>query len=122
MRKGRVDVVQVTIDVEVVGFDVGYDSNGRRKRQKRAIVLVCFDHEQVIAFVAKISLPLGNTTTGDAGWLEAGGGQNRGGHHSGSGFSVRAGNANELAACNRLAEGLCPSGYWDPELAAANDF
>ena len=54
LRERALDVGEVGVDVEVIGLDVGDDGDGRRQREKRAIVFVRFDDVQTVAARAEI--------------------------------------------------------------------
>src|SRR4030095_8930337 len=41
------DVFQVAVLIEVVRFDIGYNRNGGREQQERAVAFVCFENNEV---------------------------------------------------------------------------
>src|SRR5437660_417855 len=119
MRKSRTNVFQITVDVQMICFDVGHDRDARRQRQERAIVFVGLDDEEIITLVAEISLPLGDASARDSRWLETGGGEHRCSHDCGRCLSVRAGDANEPATGDGTPQGFGAPCDGDSQLARA---
>src|SRR6187397_1031495 len=107
MRERRGDVLEILVDVEVIGLDVGHDRDVGRQAQEGSVVLVRLDHKQLVAFVAQIPLPLGDATASEPGRLESSRCENGSSHHRRRSLAVRTGYANQLATRYCLAEGLC---------------
>src|SRR6185503_9409096 len=121
LREGRLDVLQIAIDVEVIGFDVGDHRDGWREREERPIILVGFDHEQLVGTVTQIAVPLGDTSAGDSRRFEAGCGERRRRHHSGGGFPVRPRDTHHTTVGDGATQCLRPAGDGYSELSRAHE-
>ena len=52
MRESRTNVVEIAIDVQMVGLDVRHDRDARRQGQKGSIVFIRLDYKEVVTLVA----------------------------------------------------------------------
>jgi len=108
---------EIGVDVEVVGFDVRDDSDGRRQREKRAIVFVGLHDVQLVAAGAEVSLPRGDSTADERRRVAPRGRERRRRHDGGRRFAVRAGNRDELATNGDLTQCLGTAHHGDAALA-----
>ena len=93
------DVLEVAVDVEVVGLDVRHDGDRRRQREERPVVFVGFDDEELVRLVAEIARPtLATRPPTIAGRLEPGRRERGGRHHGRRRLAVRAGDADQASA------------------------
>ena len=98
LRERAADVVEIRVDVEVVGLDVGDRRDGRREREKGAVVLVRLDDEQLVAAAAQVPSPRGDAPADDPGGIATRGGERLGRHHGRRRLAVRARDADVCPA------------------------
>jgi len=119
LRERAADVVEIRIDVEVIGLDVRDRRDGGRKCEEGAVVLVGLDDEQFIPTAAEIPSPCGDASADDAGGIASGGRERLRRHDGGGGLPVSAGDADGRPVLDRARERLRAANHRDSELARA---
>ncbi len=115
------DVGEVGVDVEVIGFDVGDDRDRRVEGEERAIVLVGLDDDGVAPAPPEVAAPRLHAPADDAGRRAAGAGEGLGGHDGGGGLAVRPGDADDDEAVDRGAERLGAADHREAERRGARE-
>ena len=113
LLEGAHDVIEIAIDVEVIGLDIQDDRHRRIEREERAVVLIGFDHVGVAA-ESQVPGPQLDATTDDAGGFASGGRQRFGGHHGRGGLAVGPGDADQRAATDGVGQRFGPSHQRNP--------
>src|SRR2546423_2764623 len=96
-RKARADVFKISIDIEMVRFDVRHYGNARREREKGSVVLVRLNDEQLVAAVAEVAVPFAHSSTGNSGRLHSSSGERGSRHDSRRRLAMSTGDANHFA-------------------------
>ena len=88
----------------MVCFQSSHDSNERAESQKRVVVLVSFDDEQIGGTAPEIALPRGHAPSDDAGRVEARGSENSRSEGGRRRFPVSTRNTDDSAAVDHRRE------------------
>src|ERR1035438_271940 len=91
--------------VQVFAIDIGYDRENRAQLQKRAIAFVRFHHQEIAASHPSVRATHGGDFSPyDYRGIQSGHIQNSGGHGSGGGFSVTAGDGDAVFQTHQLSQ------------------
>src|SRR5580704_5727384 len=121
-RERRANVVEIAIDIEMVGFDVRHDGDRRRQREEGTVVFIRLDDEQIETAEFQVSTPLGDTPADDSTRRLARSRERLGGHHGRGGLPVGSGDADDGATRDRLRECFRTADHGQSCRARGHDF
>ena len=105
LPKSLHDTFEGTVDVEVVGLDVGHDGHCRLQLQKRSVVFISLDHIEIAA-APKVTAPSRHAAADKGGRIHPRCGEKLRCHRRGGGFAVCASNRQHATLIDPLAQGL----------------
>ena len=105
LLEGAQDIVEIPIDVEMIGLDIEHHRDGRIEREKRAIVFVGFDHIGLAA-EPKIPGPPLDAAAHHTGRFTSRRRERFGGHHGRRGLAVGAGDTDQRATADGISQRL----------------
>ncbi len=121
LRERIADVIEIRIDVQMIGLDVGHHANRWCERQKGAVVFVRLDDEQSLTAQLQISIPGAHPASGDSGRIQSRRAQHLRRHDRRRSLAMRARNAHHITSRRRFRERFGSSDYRNAAFASASD-
>ena len=113
---------QITVHIEVVGFEIRNNRDVGGQRVEGTIVFVRLDNEEFIRAKAEVAVPTFDASTDESGRVQATRCDHLGGHGRGRGFAMSSGDGDDVAIVHNRTQCLRSLEHGNATLVRAQEF